>query len=149
MITPCTILDLGAMVPQVDKTMGVDTFMYVRQSLAGPDKWFQIGSIVLQFQLIGDHKVNLHMYGENDVSLETLRNFIVLAGAWMMDNTATTCILCYCKISDRKLRFLLRACGGPDPLTIPNGDGEDDELLYIFSKKDRIRYERRVTCHKQ
>lgn len=147
---PCTILDLSALVEAVDLTLGIDSFMYVRESISrGTDKWFLIGSIALQYQLIGNHKVNLHMYGKNELSLETLRNSIVSSGSWLMDNTETTCIVVYCKESDRKLRFLLRACGGEVACKIPNGDGDKDELLYLFSKRDRKTYEERITCHKQ
>lgn len=149
MIKPCTILDLRDLADDVEHTIGVDSFMYVRGDMQ-VSKWFRAYGISLQFQVIGNHKVAIHMYGESSVSLETLRNWIILCSAWVMDNTPCTCILVYCKRTDKKLRFLLSACGAKRVAVLPQGNGEDeDELLYVFSKKDRALYEGRVTCHRQ
>lgn len=148
MITPATILDLEDIAKDVSDTLGVDAFLYVRQDLQ-LSTWFRSFGISLQYQVIGNHKRALHMFGKSEVSLETVRNWVILCSAYVMDNTECTCILVYCRKSDIKLRFLLRACGAKASCVLPEGNGEEDELLYVFSKKDRRIYEEKVTCHKQ
>ena len=147
---PCTILDLSAIAEDVEETLGIeDAIMYVRQDMQ-TSKWFKDHGVSLQFQVIGNHKAAIHMYGKSKVSLEILRNWIIQCSSWIMDNTETTCMIVYCKISDLRLRFLLRACGASRVAVLPEGNGEGkDEILYVFSKKDREKYERRITCHKQ
>ena len=146
---PCTILDLGAIAKDVEQTLGIeDAIMYVRQDML-TSKWFKDHGVSLQYQIIGNHKVTIHMYGKSVVSLETLRTWIIQCSGWIIDNTETTCILVYCRTSDMPLRFLLRACGARRIAILPEGNGEEDEILYVFSKKDREKYERRITCHKQ
>jgi hypothetical protein len=146
---PCDIRDLADLVEDVRHTLGVDALMYIRSDLQ-VSKWFRGCGISLQFQVIGDHKAALHMYGTSNVPLKELRNWISECGSWMWDNTECTCVLVYCKKSDRKLRFLLSAGGAKMTAVLPQGNGEDeDELLYVFSKKDRAIYEGRATCHRQ
>ena len=142
------ILDLEKIASAMELTLGVGSMMYARQMI-NVNYFFLLRGIVLEYVVVGNHKVILHMYGEPNMSLETLRNWIVKTESWLFDHTDISCILVFCKQEDMKLRFLVRETGAERSAIIPNADGDKGELLYVYSKDSRDKYERRVTCQQQ
>lgn len=145
-----TIFQTEDIVKAVEMTTGQDAILYVRNDMRNPlSMWFYREGIALQFQMIGDHKWILHMYGVSGDKLRNLRDWIIKVSSYLMDNTECTCILVFCKESDMRLRFLIKATGHDEGMRIPNGNGKEDEILYVYNKNDREIYERRIRCHKQ
>lgn len=139
------ILDLNNITRAVDETTGQESITFVRGDLK-VNYWFYKDSIALQYAILGKHKVALHMFGHSEMSLETLRNWIIESSLWVVDNSEITCIMVFCKRSDLRLRFLLANCGATRQCVLEEANGIEDELLYVFNVKHRDKYERRVTC---
>lgn len=149
MTKKCTILDIEDVAEAVSHTLKVDCFLYARMELLGPNYWFYQNGLALQFQILGDHKCIIHIYGVSRDKLRDIRDFIVSAGSWVCDNTSMTCLLVFCREDDMKLRYLIRATGMSKKVYIPSADGDQGEFMYIYTKEDRKRFEEKILCHKQ
>jgi hypothetical protein len=149
MIEPCTILDLSLLSDAVSKTFGVESILYVRMELIYKvNKWFYKDGLAVQLQLLGDHKYALHIFGSPLRTLRETRDFIVSVGSYMMDHTTCTCILVFCKEEDMALRFLIAATGATAHGILQNANGDNNEILYVYSKDNRKTYEERMRWHK-
>ena len=149
MIQPATILDLADMAEAVTETMGYDCFDYIRNEVYGPNIWYYKNGLALQHQILGDHKVIVHLYGVSRDKLRDIRDFVIMAGANTMDTKGITCFLVFCKETDMALRFLVRATGAKEGISIPQANGTESEIMYVLTEEDRKIYEGRVKCHKQ
>ena len=148
-IKPCTVLDVAELAEAVEKTTLIDAIPYVSQDIK-LNKWFYRRGVALQFQILGDHKCAIHLFGTPQDSLRELRDWVIGCGSWMFDNTEISCLLVFCRENDLHLRFLIRATGAERCCRLIDADGYDgDELLFVYSKSYRELYEGKVKCHKQ
>ena len=135
---PCDIRDAGLLSSIVSRDMGVDSIMYIRGTLLnGAFKYFMEENFVIQYQIIAEGKVMIHIYGSPLSSLRDTRNFVLLSGSWMMDNTGTEDIVAFCKKDNMRLRYLIRECGGHKVGELP------DDLIYSWSQGRREELEGR------
>ena len=93
--------------------------------------------------MIGTTKYAVHLIGSTK-KLSELRDFIIQTGSWMMDNTSCTCIIAFASTENKRLQMFIGLTGGKRMCTVRNANGDNDEIMYTYSKDDRLELERRV-----
>lgn len=147
---PCTLKDLRILNEIFQSYYGQDTILWVRERLySSVHKIFLFGEeVAISYEKMGTYKYAIHLVGYTNRVVE-LKDFVIQTGAWMMDNTQCTCIIAFADVNNKRLQRFIGTTGGERVCTIRNANGDYDEIMYVYSKNDRSKFEGRIRCLKQ
>ena len=147
---PCTLKDLGVLNEIFQNYYGQDTVLWVRERLYSTvHKIFLFGEeVAISYEMIGTAKYAVHLIGHTK-QISLLKDFIIQTGSWMMDNTPCTCIIAFAPVDNTRLQMFIGLTGGKRMCTVRNANGDNDEIMYVYSKDDRLELEGRIRCLKQ
>ena len=144
---PCTIRDLEDLSEIATKCIGDKGTLWVREQLYHPlNKLFLFSdTLFVQVEATGIYKYSIHTIG-NTKDIRGYRDFTIKMGSWMMENTPCTCLIAFAASSNKRMQRFIGLTGGERVGVIPDAGGHEDEVMYVFPKRNKETLEGRIRC---
>lgn len=128
---PCTILEFPKIYEILSQFLGPSDSLHwnLKNAIVGKaSKFFLQGDALVSYEPLGHGKYQVHLYSvSRDMRGKRLRDFVVKAGRWMLDNTDAKVFLNFVKVDRLDLKIFMRIVGSKRFGAIPGSD----EILYV------------------
>ncbi len=147
MISPVTISNMSTAIEIAEQSYGDDGVLWVREKVYHPGHKLFVFSdtLMVYFEQIGNYKWSIHTIGST-TDVKGYRDFTIQTGSWMMENTPCTCLIAFAAASNKRMQRFIGLTGGQRVGVIPDAGGTEDEIMYVYPKRDKEELERRVRC---